>query len=888
MLANTSQHPFSTLSSLIGNQPARFGLLEMGLVVWLTIIIAFPIIIFRIVEPEILTPLYIEPKSHWLVELFCGFVASLIAFLIGAVAVRLHERSLGLIAGAFLAMAIFDTIHAFIDPVSANEAFVASHTISSIAGAVLITMGLAQQVIRSYGLTLRDAKWIMLGLVFMFVVSGVYRLLLPALSSDEHFEFYRFSFLAHFTHDIVALLYGISALLLYKLYRESGQVLILVVGSFLVLFAQSAFLFRFSNMWDFTWWLWHGVKVLFYLGVLVSLAVGFLLALDTTQRYNRMILRANTRIQRSKRKLFKANRDLQTRNSMLFEAIEALDVPHVISVVAQAMRSQVQFEACELVLWVPEDRVAEFAHSKRFSESSLRIRVEAEYVALPTQGRSKKPMSNWSNATSGLREACLDLVAHGHRFGYLKFSGVTPEVLNSSKAELSALSSEAGPIIYNALLYFDWQQEGIFRTALMRLSAMLTCTLELSTVLEVVCQESTNLLEADGAIVWLPNKSDKSEFSIAASWFSKKSEGPFDQMDSWCKGGKLCTKLLNEINGLYQPRAWIIAPIGPVQAAAPNLNQNKAIALFPLVDESKLIGVMLLIRETEVPFSKITLSKGELLADQVRIAISNASSYNKLAEINQQLILAEATKIRNERLAVLGQMAASVAHEVRNPLSAITNCISVLKADYPMNGKSGTALEIIEDEVFRLDKLTQDFLTFGKPRTVVCHPVAVDDLLHKVRSAFQHFIKHEGLMIDVEMVMHNVTSELMLDANALEMILWNLLLNAAQAISERGLININLKMRSRYLFFAITDTGKGIASEDRKKIFEPFFSNRAHGAGLGLAIVLRFVQDWGGRIRVISVLGRGTTFLLKIPIPTPTSMLATAVEQQFSHENINS
>ena len=885
MLVKTSRYTLPALSSssLTGN-PLRHGPIEIGLGIWVVVLVAFPVVVFRSISPEVINTLYIEPKAHLLVEVFCGFVAGLIACLIAAVAVRRRERGLWLFAGAFLAMAILDILHAFTDPMGAREAFVAYHTSSTLAGGVLITLGLMQQVMRAYRLTISDAKWIALGLLLMFGVAALYRSVLPGFIAHEQLEVYRFSALAHFAHDMVALLYGISALLLYKLYRETGQVLMLVVGSFLVMFAQSALLFSFSNIWDFPWWLWHGVKVTFYLGILVSLAVGFLLALDATQRSHAMIVRANTRIKRSQRKIHKANRELQTRNRMVLEGIGALDVPHALEVVGNAVSEQMGFGSYELVLLVPEDRVAELARSPRFAGSRHPIRVEAEF-APPARGHPDDLLWTCADARGYSSWVCLDLVAHGNRFAYLKFSGVELEALAASRTELSALASEAGPIIYNSLLYLDWQLEGAFRAALLRVSTMLTSTLDLNAVLEAVCRESAALLEADGAVVWLPQQTGGA-FSIAARWFNEGLDDPCDQAETWCKDGKLCTQLLAEINGQYQPRAWAIGPSGATDGLGAYPGQDKAIALFPLVDENQLIGVMMLMREALIPFSQMTLSKGELLAGQVRIAISNASSYRKVAEINQQLVLAEAAKIRNERLAALGQMAASVAHEVRNPLSAIANCVAVLKADCPPNGKAQTALEIIEDEVFRLAKLTQDFLTFGKPRPASRYPVAVEALLHKVCGALEHHIEREGMAIEVDVVVRNGGGVLMLDADALEMVLWNLLLNAAQAIPGRGRIKTSLTIRPRHLFFAITDTGKGIAIEERERIFEPFYSQRSHGAGLGLAIVQRFVQDWHGRIRILSVPGRGATFLLLIPISNQSADVAGSMEPPFGYANI--
>jgi len=868
-------------------RPVRRGPLEVGLGIWVALLVVFPVIVFRNIGPETINTLYIEPKAHWLVEGFCGFVAGLIACLIAAVALRRRERALWLFASAFLAMSILDTLHAFTNPVGAREVFVAYHTSSTLAGGILITLGLMQQVMSAYRLTLNDVKWIAFGLLLMFGVAMLYRAVLPGfMAVHEPLEIYRFSASTHFIHGLSALLYSISALLLYKLYRATGQVLMLVVASFLVLFAQSALLFGFSNMWDFPWWLWHGVKVLFYLGILVSLAIGFLLALDATQRSHAIIMRANLRIKRSQRTIRKANRELHTRNRMVLEAIGALDIPHALNVVGHAVSEQVGFGVYELVLLVPEDRVAELARSPRFAGTRHPIRVEAEPApAAAPRGHPADLLWSGADAAGGANWICLDLVAHGNRFGYLKFSGVESAALAASRAELSALASEAGPIIYNALLYLDWQQEGDFRAALLRVSTMLTSTLDLNAVLAAVCRESAALLEADGAAVWLPNQAGGA-FSVAARWFKEKRNGPSEQAEAWCKDGKLCAHLLAEINGQYQPRAWVIGPNGAMAEPGSHPLRDQAIALFPLVDEETLIGVMMLMREELVPFSRMTLSKGELLAGQVRIAISNASSYRKVAEINQQLLLAEATKIRNERLAALGQMAASVAHEVRNPLSAIANCVSVLKADCSSNGKARTALEIIEDEVFRLDKLTRDFLTFGKPRPASRYPVAVDALLHKVCSTLEHHIAREGMTIDVEVAVRNGGCVLMLDADALEMVLWNLLLNAAQAISVRGRIKVTLTIRPRHLFCAVADTGKGILIEERQRIFEPFYSQRSHGAGLGLAIVQRFVQDWRGRIRIMSVPGRGTTFLLMIPISNQQAESAIAMEPRFGYAHI--
>jgi len=107
---------------------------------------------------------------------------------------------------------------------------------------------------------------------------------------------------------------------------------------------------------------------------------------------------------------------------------------------------------------------------------------------------------------------------------------------------------------------------------------------------------------------------------------------------------------------------------------------------------------------------------------------------------------------------------------------------------------------------------------------------------------------------------------LLFDADGLETVLWNLLLNASQSIQGPGRIDVALRLYPGYFLLAVMDSGKGIAREDQARIFEPFYSQRSLGAGLGLAIVLRLVREWEGRIRLRSRVGEGTAFFLRVPV----------------------
>jgi hypothetical protein len=216
-------------------------------------------------------------------------------------------------------------------------------------------------------------------------------------------------------------------------------------------------------------------------------------------------------------------------------------------------------------------------------------------------------------------------------------------------------------------------------------------------------------------------------------------------------------------------------------------------------------------------------------------------------------------------MAVMGQMAASVAHEVGNPLSAINNCLAVLRPDVSKSARSSAALEIIQGEVERLTNLTSNFLSFGKPRASVNKPIVLEQVVKKTCALLERHISQEGLSIQLTLNIQPVSSLLVFDADGLETVLWNLLLNATQSIHGPGRIEVALRRYPGHFLVVVADSGKGIALENQARIFEPFYSQRSLGAGLGLAIVQRLVREWGGGIRLRSRVGQGTAFFLRVP-----------------------
>lgn len=851
---------------------ALVSLPEIGVFVWLLLLVAAPVLIFPQVPLAYQKHIFVEQQSHLLIEAFCGLTALTIAGMILSTCLKRRDPSMVLFGLGFLVMGVFDMLHAWTDPNTQQASFVLYHTLSTFLGGVFIFAGVAARIAveRNHGFSRADLATVAAGMAVVVLVAALYRYFIPSLFPDYASNL-RFSSVIHATHYLAGLLYALAAIAFYRYFREHNQILALLVFSLLVVFAQSAYLFSFSSMWNLAWWMWHGVKLLFYLGIMLSVFVGFLLALRTIETSRYSLAQVNRRLKLSKQEIRQVNRGLEIRNRMVQEAMLSLDLDNTLDVVSKAIHQLLGFTSCELILRIPEDEVDEFDRralhlSSRWPVRALRTESTCNSAICQAMHAAKDVYECGHRDELGRLSLCLSLTANGQEVGRLRLRANDPGMEKQGLGGLQALAVEVGAIVHNALLYHQWLDANDFRLALLRVSTMLTSTLELDRVLEAVCKESAALFESDGAMVWLPSSEDGA-FYLAAKWFAQADQPVSEELEVWCGNGKLCSTLLQGISGQYQPLGILWKDASQATPfSRPSGCPWEALALFPLLDGESLIGVMMLARKAQVRFSAATLDKGELLAGQVRIAINNARSYKQLAEFNQQLKLAEADKIRSERMAVMGQLAASVAHEVRNPLSAINNCLAVLRADTGENSRSRAALEIIQDEVERLTNLTSNFLSFGKPRASVSKPIVLEQLVKKTCGLLERHISQEELSIQVGLNIQPASSLLLFDADGLETVLWNLLLNASQSIQGSGRIDVALRTYPGYFLLVVMDSGKGIAREDQARIFEPFYSQRSLGAGLGLAIVLRLVREWGGRIRLRSRVGQGTAFFLRVPV----------------------
>jgi two-component system, NtrC family, sensor histidine kinase PilS len=215
-----------------------------------------------------------------------------------------------------------------------------------------------------------------------------------------------------------------------------------------------------------------------------------------------------------------------------------------------------------------------------------------------------------------------------------------------------------------------------------------------------------------------------------------------------------------------------------------------------------------------------------------------------------------------DRLATLGRMSANIAHEIRNPLSSLTGAIEVLASQGPSGELRERLANIVLKESERLNVILREFLEYARPAPLARASVNVCETIDEVLVLLGHRTTPGTLKI-VRELPATLTWEV--DPQQFRQAIWNLCLNAVEAMPDGGELRVTAGADEQHLVVTVEDSGHGIGGSDVAHVFEPFFSTKPGGSGLGLALVHRIVKDHGGDVDVESTPGGGSTFSLRIP-----------------------
>ena len=239
----------------------------------------------------------------------------------------------------------------------------------------------------------------------------------------------------------------------------------------------------------------------------------------------------------------------------------------------------------------------------------------------------------------------------------------------------------------------------------------------------------------------------------------------------------------------------------------------------------------------------------------------------ELQAANEELRETHEQLIRSEKLAAIGQLAGGVGHELRNPLGAIKNAVYYVKgkvAKSELGQKEPRLIEfldIADDEVNSSNKIINDLLGFSRVGKPAVSPARIKEVIDDALS-------HLTIPENIEMVkkLDADLPEVNIDTDQVRQVLVNMIMNAVQAMPEGGKLNISAREGDKFLEVGIADTGSGIPKEAIGKIFDPLFTTRARGIGLGLAVCKAIIDRHQGHIEVESVVGKEATFTIRLPL----------------------
>ncbi len=331
---------------------------------------------------------------------------------------------------------------------------------------------------------------------------------------------------------------------------------------------------------------------------------------------------------------------------------------------------------------------------------------------------------------------------------------------------------------------------------------------------------------------------------------------------------------------------WV--PVGPgTPQTVDTMSKLGAEISLPIISKQKLIGILNLgHKEDKTLYSNEELELLSTLANQAAIAIENARLYENLKQ-------SQDTLRRADRLSSLGLLTAGLAHEIRNPLVAIRTFTQLLPERYDdaefREGFQGLALK----EVDRICGLINDLLSFARPSKPNVAPENVNDVVDNIARILETQAKEKGMAILREF--SDSLPKVWIDREQMKQVFMNLILNAIQAMQEGGSISIATRAVSRsgtepsgeFVQVEVRDTGIGIPEANVQHIFDPFFTSKDEGSGLGLAVSHQIVQEHGGFVTVESTVGKGTAFFVHVPVGKPirpaANLRAQVNEANLSH-----
>jgi signal transduction histidine kinase len=371
-------------------------------------------------------------------------------------------------------------------------------------------------------------------------------------------------------------------------------------------------------------------------------------------------------------------------------------------------------------------------------------------------------------------------------------------------------------------------------------------------VLQRVVWKSSELLRAKGALLRIHNP-ETHQFDVAAACGLGErylTKGPVSN-ETMLAGLDGPDKVIMIKDVLNAPRVEY-----PREAWDEGI---RMILDVPLSVEMDIIGILRIYLVEPRDFSEEEQSFMVYIAEQCACAIQ------KTRFIERQKAKYDQLALQTEKLSALGRMAAGIAHEINNPLAGILLFSTNLSKKVPPEGPLKDGLDVIVRETVRCKSIIQELLEFSRDREPRKLVTDINHVIKKALLILENEFRLEHIRLETDLAPD--IDKMCLDGNQMEQVFVNILINAVHATDENGEVIVRSRKlgKGEMVRIEIIDTGHGISAENLSKIFEPFFSTKEKGTGLGLAVSYGIIQNHGGNIWVSSEPGKGTQFIIDLP-----------------------
>jgi len=296
---------------------------------------------------------------------------------------------------------------------------------------------------------------------------------------------------------------------------------------------------------------------------------------------------------------------------------------------------------------------------------------------------------------------------------------------------------------------------------------------------------------------------------------------------------------------------------------------------IPLTAKGASIGVMCVSALNPNTFSSEFVEFLTVIGNHIGVAVDNANMHKNIKEAYQDLKEVQEQIVWTEKLASLGKLAATIAHEINNPLAGVLNYIRLIIKQLSRNNISHEKLEdisrylkIMESETARCGDIVKDLLAFARRTKITMESNRIEDIINKTLNLISHELEIKELQLKTNIAPN--LPKVKCDFKQIQQVFLNLMYNASEAMPNGGTLSITATKANgaqALLEIAISDTGCGISEKDMEHIFEPFFTTKEEGkgVGLGLSVVYGIISRHNGTIAVESEPGKGSTFKVRLP-----------------------